>query len=164
MIRGFLWTCPAISVLSIRWQVNANSCLRIIHSPRGETETITASCDSSQIVQSNPLSVRSLGEEGGSPVFTKNIPVTHFHHNPLVSMFPVKTMTETTHRSGAQISFYLFILSLSYVSSRIILKAHILSSKIKWGFSQDFRLILYLFTPQTDFTSGPKPPVAPWNL
>lgn len=53
-----------------------------------------------KIVQSNPLSTESWAEEGGpqldmtrhtfsfqSPVFTKNISVTHFHHNPPVSVF-----------------------------------------------------------------------------
>lgn len=47
-----------------------------------------------------------------SPVFATNIPVTHFHHNPPVSMFSVKTVTDATHRRGTRISFCLFILSL----------------------------------------------------
>lgn len=46
-----------------------------------------------------------------SPVFTKNIPVIHFHHNLPVSMFSVRPATDATHRRGIQISSCLFILS-----------------------------------------------------
>ncbi len=117
--------------------MHVNSCLEIIHSPQGETETVTPSFHSSQIVQSNPLSVGSLGEEGGrpyfqttrhtfsfqSPVFTTNISVTHFHHNPLVSMFSVKTVTDATHRRGTRLSFCLFILSLMAFPEPLVSKS-----------------------------------------
>lgn len=85
----------------------------IIYSPQIERETVTPTFHSGQIVQSKPLSVWRLGDGRVVGVyfqrtrhvfffqfyvFTKNILVTHFHHNLLVSMFSVKTLTDVSPR------------------------------------------------------------------
>lgn len=114
--------CPTINALSIRWQMNLNSCLEITHSFCSMGK---ANCHTSLSFQPNSTVKSticgSLGDGGGwfqltrhifsfqSPVFTKNSPVTHFHHNLLVSMFSVKTVTDAKHRRHTWISSYLFI-------------------------------------------------------
>lgn len=119
--------------------------------------------------QPNPFSIWSLGEGVGvgyfqttrhtfsfqSSVYTKNILVTHFHHNPMVSVFSVKTDRCSAQVRGTQISFYLLILSLMPFPepcvSKSIHKSHIQNCNI-WVrlyhqsvtcVQSDFRLISF---------------------
>lgn len=104
--------------------------------------------------QPNPLSVWSLGEGVGvgyfqttrhtfsfqSSVYTKNILVTHFHHNPMVSMFSVKTVTDAPHRREGHKShsiclFCPWSLSLSHVSPRAFISLIFRTEIYEWGFT-----------------------------
>lgn len=141
MWPGFMQTCPTINAFSIRWQTNVNSCLEIIHSPQGETETVTLSFHSSQIVQSNPLSVGGLIEEEGA---TSRRQGTHFPFNLLSSPRTFLSLisiiicwflcflsrawqmlhTGEEHESHSVYLFCRWHLSLSHMYHRVFLKAH----------------------------------------
>lgn len=146
-------TCPTISVLSIRWRTHVNSCPEIIHSPQGETETVTPSFHSSQIVQSNPLSAGSLGEEGGGN--TSRRQGTHFPFNLLSSPRTFLSLisiiirrflcflsrpwqmlhTGEEHESHSVCLFCRWWLSLNLMSQRVFQKPHIQNWNTDWGFT-----------------------------